>query len=57
MLFPYQHILKQHAHIEKNFLDFCHEYSANKSAYYTITCPDCGYTLQLSERDVDDLIK
>lgn len=43
------------AHIEKNFLDFCHEYSANKSAYYTITCPDCGYILQLSERDVDDL--
>ena len=42
-------------HIEKNFLDFCDEYSADESAYYSITCPDCGYVLQLSERDVDDL--
>lgn len=42
-------------HIEKNFLDFCHECSENKSTYYSITCPDCGYVLQLSERDVDEL--
>lgn len=44
-----------HASIEKNFLDFCDEYSEDESAYYSITCPDCGYVLQLSERDVDDL--
>lgn len=43
------------AHIAKNFLDFCDEYSEDESAYYSITCPDCGYVLQLSERDVDDL--
>ena len=60
MLFQYQHILKPHAHIvmsalKRIFLDFCDEYSEDESAYYSITCPDCGYVLQLSERDVDDL--